>query len=499
MAETGNLTNGRVAFSIAPDQLSEGVNLFTVFNEAGRPVAERLYFKRPAQHLQLEAKPEFSIYDTRKKVSVDLLLNSKNAPADLSVSVRRLDSLQGMDHDDIESYLWLSSALRGRIESPSYYFQHADKETDLALDHLLLTQGWRRFSWDKTLNRNPSALKFLPEMNGHLVSGELKNENGQPKINTLIYMGIPGKRVQFYSALTDTAGRFAFNTKALYGLNEIIVQTDTKTDTTSKIIIRSPFLEEYGTFDFNALTPDVMPLEELKNYNVSMQVQNVYATSQINRFKPLKIDSGISYGKPSVRYRLDDYTRFEQMEDVLREFVKEVFISKSQNNYHVKIVGKTDYLNENPLVLLDGVPYFNMNHLMEIDPKKIKSLDVITELYYYGPAIFEGILNFISYKPNLANIAINPNAVVLDYEGLQTQREFYKPEYETETQRKNRLPDFRNVLFWAGKIPVDGTGKAHFDFYTSDLPGTYIGVINGLSQTGSAGSTTFTFKVKEKP
>jgi hypothetical protein len=86
--------------------------------------------------------------------------------------------------------------------------------------------------------------------------------------------------------------------------------------------------------------------------------------------------------------------------------------------------------------------------------------------------------------------------VVLDYEGMQMQREFYHPTYETDAQLNSRLPDFRNVLYWSPDIKTDAKGKGSFSFFTSDLQGTYIGVINGLSAKSVPGTTTFTFDVK---
>jgi hypothetical protein len=168
-AEAGTLNNGKAIFKIEKAKLSDGISHLTVFNENGQAVSERLYFKRPAQQLKIEGGSDFSKYGTRKKITVNLTLkNEKNAPesADLSISVRKLDSLQGLDQNDILSYLWLSSELKGSIESPAYYFLNNDSETNKALDYLLLTQGWRRFAWDNVIENSSALVKFLPEAQG---------------------------------------------------------------------------------------------------------------------------------------------------------------------------------------------------------------------------------------------------------------------------------------------------------------------------------------------
>ena len=64
---------------------------------------------------------------------------------------------------------------------------------------------------------------------------------------------------------------------------------------------------------------------------------------------------------------------------------------------------------------------------------------------------------------------------------LQYQREFYSPVYETQDQISSRLPDFRNVLYWSPDIHTDAQGKAEINFFTSDLKGKYIAVLQGMN------------------
>jgi hypothetical protein len=43
---------------------------------------------------------------------------------------------------------------------------------------------------------------------------------------------------------------------------------------------------------------------------------------------------------------------------------------------------------------------------------------------------------------------------------------------------------------------MDPSGKGQLSFYTSDIPGRYIVVAEGLATDGSAGSSMMSFKVK---
>lgn len=489
--EKATLTNGSAIFQIDKMKLAEGLSHFTLFNENGQAVAERLYFKRPTKNLKLFANSDQLTYKSREKVNVMISANDEkdqSIEADVSIAIRRIDSLQGMDQSDIVSYFWLSSELKGDIESPSYYFRSQNKESDKALDNLLLTQGWRRI-----LSTKPT-FKFLPEFNGHLVTGIIKSASSSK--DTPVYLTISNTTQQFYNTTSDSTGRFIFNTKDFYGPNEIIVQTNVNVDTTSIISIQSPFSDKYTAFAYPPLDLSPNLLTVLQKHSFGMQVQNVYVGDQLKKFNRPNIDTVKFYGKPAASYNLDDYTRFDLMEDVLREYVKETFVTKNLKHFVINVLGKTTLLEGEPLVLVDGAPYFNTDRVMEVNPKKIKKLEVVRDHYYYGAGLFNGIINFTSYKPNIAALEINPNAVVIDYEGMQLQREFYSPSYETTEKKNNRLPDFRDLLFWSPSTLINEKGGAKLDFYTADQPGTYVGVINGLSKTGIPGNGTFTFEVK---
>lgn len=492
-----NVAGGKTSFSIEFAKLDEGTSHFTVFNEAGIAVCERLFFKRPTKKLDIQLKTDQSAYLKRKKVNVGLLLKDELAnttSASLSVSVRKIDSLQGMDESDIMSYFLLASELKGYVENPSYYLNNNTEDVNSALNNLLITQGWRRFNWNEITQSRMPEFKFLPEFTGHLINGNIKMINKQPLKFVNVYLGSPGKIGQFYEAVSDTAGSFTFNTKDFYGLNEIVVQT-TQKDTASTITINSPFFEKYSSAGLNNFKFNTELIDQFENYNMNFQVQHTFQVSKWDNRKQLATDSSRFYFKAFKTYQFDDYDRFKTMEESLREVVKETFVSKVQNNFRIKLLAKDVPMDGDPLVLFDGLPYFNMDKVMAIDPHKIKKLEILPESYHYGSSKFDGILSFFSVKSNLANIEIAPNSVVLDYDGLQLYREFYSPSYDSETQMNNRLPDFRNVLYWSPNININNKGEGVISFYTSDVTGTYIGTINGLSKNGNPGSTVFTFKV----
>ena len=234
----------------------------------------------------------------------------------------------------------------------------------------------------------------------------------------------------------------------------------------------------------------------LSEYSVSAQVQNSFSAERLKRFYTAILDTNAFYGVPDAQYKLDNYTRFSTMEEVLREYVNEVLVRRQRENFRFMVTNGDNklFLND-PLTLLNGVPVFDPNKIIKYDPLKVKNIEIITKKYFYGPSIFNGIVNFVTYQPD-PSILSELNSVILEYEGMQYQREFYSPAYENDEQVISHMPDFRNVLYWSPDIQSDAHGKAEISFYTSDLKGKYIGIIQGISADGKIGENSFFFEVK---
>ena len=183
------------------------------------------------------------------------------------------------------------------------------------------------------------------------------------------------------------------------------------------------------------------------------------------------------------------------MEEVLREYVREVNVGvkASGSSLRFKLFNELnrEYYTDNILVLVDGVPLFNPNLIFNFDPVKIKALEVITKNYVLGSSVFHGLASFKSYSENFEGFDLTPEAVAVDYEGLQLHREFYSPDYSDAQQRNSRIPDLRNTLYWQ---PV--VNSSAVNFYTGDNKGSYLVVVQGVDAQGKPVAALSGFRVK---
>ncbi|SES76119.1 hypothetical protein [Hymenobacter actinosclerus] len=502
LARPLRLQNGRAELVVNQRELPDGVSRFTLFSEARQPLAERLFFQRPRHGLALTARPDQPRYSPRAKVSLNVAATNAAGPASLSVAVYRLDSLSAATNPTIDQYLGLTSELRGSVENPGYYFAATGPEAEAATDELLLVQGWSRFTWADVLRPAAGPPAFQPELYGPVVQARLTRANSEePRAGLTTYFSSPSRVVRLYTDYSDANGLLRFEPGNLYGPQTVMLQTDPRQDSTARITLLDPYSEQFATLP----TPPAFDLTtrfrtDYARRHLQAQVQTVFAGRKYDRYRVMPTDSVPFYGRPDATYPLDSYTRFKVFEEVLREYVPGVIVRIRNDGFHLMTMDNISksLFQENPLVLLDGVPVFNVNKIMAMNPLKVQRLDVVNSRYFQGEAAYDGIVSFRTYKGNLEGFQLDPRVLIQEYEGLQEKREFYAPRYDTPEQQRSRRPDMRELLYWNPAVTVAGSGTAPqpLEFFTGDQPGRYLIEVQGLDATGAAGSSRSTFEVQ---
>jgi len=396
--------------------------------------------------LNIQLQTDKKQYLKRQKVK---LFISSLPSADLSIAIYMLDSLVSEDPVNINSLLI--------------------KDPDL---------------------KDPGQFPFPPEYNGHFVNGRMINRNTRmPSKNVAGYLTVMDDANSFYNSLTDNDGKIKFLVTKLNAADSIIVQTHSYYDRDQQIEIENPFSDKYAARKSSLFTVTDKFASTVLEQSINAQATQLYYEEQLNRFKNIKHDSIPFYLKEDAHYVLDDYIRFSRLEDVFREYIRPVGVTKRQGVFHLTVFTETNryLLDQEPLVLVDAVPVFNLNTFFTYDPLKVKTIDIVKNKYFRSGAVFPGIISLTTFRGKTDGQLIDSNANVLQYEIIQKQRTFYSPSYETPVS--THLPDFRTTLYWNPSIHTNASGNAEVEFYTSDLSGEYVISVQGIGE-GKTGTTS---------
>lgn len=186
-----------------------GVSQITLFDSKGIPRSERLAFVNKDKQLNITVETDKEKYLPREKVKMTLSVKDERGipmPANLSLSVANDQLLSFADDKsgNILSQLLLQQDINEKVEEPAFYFSDKEPKADQALDYLLLTAGWRRFTWEKMMNDNMPQVAYQGER--AIVAGTILDATtGKPITSAKIKIN-NGAEYE-----TDANGKFIFN------------------------------------------------------------------------------------------------------------------------------------------------------------------------------------------------------------------------------------------------------------------------------------------------
>ena len=170
-----DLISGNNKIDISTNDFPSGIVRITLFDKNEIPHCERLVYVGEKEPMKIELKLKKNDYSIEELTSLEIITtqNNKKVSANLSLAIVDDKNLSFADdkQDNILSWFLMSSELKGKIYEPSFYFKKDEEKSKIALDLVLLTHGWRRFSWKEILNEQPT-ISFLPEQQRN-VSGRV--------------------------------------------------------------------------------------------------------------------------------------------------------------------------------------------------------------------------------------------------------------------------------------------------------------------------------------
>ncbi|MFC6996460.1 MG2 domain-containing protein [Rufibacter roseus] len=506
---TGYSTSAKdfLVIKVPKKQIPTGVAQFTIFNENGTPLTERLAFINHHQHLQVKLTPDKSQYKPREKVTMRLQVKTPSGqPVQGNFSMAVTDA-QKVEHNGnsgtILSNLLLTSDLRGHIEEPGYYFSAQTPEVALALDNLMLTQGWRRFVWQEILEDKFPPYTAPLERN-LAISGTVQKLNGKPEPNALITvlgLGKPG------FMLLDTAnaqGKFAIGIGYLTDSMHVAVQArNQKGRNTLEVVLdkglpianvapRAPYAPPPLPFS-DALwsylqnNRDQLRLDQLAGKSILLNSVEIRGKKQEEEEQD-RFRSGL-HSTADATIKGDNLPMGSDLISALAGRVAGLMVSGGQ----VSMRG-----GGTPLFLLDGMP-IDADFIRTISMTEVEKVEILKpgpSSAIYGGQGGNGVIAVTLKRGGGGGATSSRYKGLALYSGIRyhTAREFYMPRYDQPATVEQ--PDLRTTIAWTPYIYTDSTGTAEVTFFAADAPTTYRAIAEGLSPGGQIGHGITTLVVR---
>jgi hypothetical protein len=497
-----------------------GIVHFTLFDGSGTPQCERLAFvQNGTAGLRVSITPDQASYGPHAPVQLTVrVANAAGQPVAANLSIGVTDAgVTALDPEaeTIASNLLLTSDLVGYVENPGFYFREQSAGKALALDDLLLTQGWRRFVWKDVLAGQAPPVRFAPEQDITLV-GQVVSQNGNrpiPNSQLTFVQTRPSRNI--VTATSDAEGRFSFmgipvidtavitlQARRAQGGSNVIIRPDAGPATAGPPLPPLPALAAapagVATFvrrsrQVQAAELELHPERGIRNINLG----NVAVTAKrdaVPKDDPRRL-YGASGGTVVNFADIPSAQSATNLLQVLQGRVAGLTVSGNPPDMSVQIRGQGT-----PLIIVDG-QRTDVSFISSIPASDVESVEI-----FKGPeaAIFGGTGGAIAIYTKRANPNYKgadkgpaPGIATVKLPGFYQAREFYQPRYNALLTNPPADPR-TSTLYWNPQVRTDAKGVAELHFFTADGSGTFQAVAEGLTKDGTPALGTGTMVVKGK-
>jgi hypothetical protein len=504
-----------------------GIAQFTLFNNAGEPVNERIAFIRSKDQMELDIKTTRNSYKSKEHVKIELnAKDSKGKPTSGNFSVTIIDEgkmpVEESKESTIFSNLLLTSDLKGYIEQPNYYFTKETDEVNRALDNLMLTQGYRRFAWKELSSLADTKPKYKAEGLGSTISGRVFTLTNKPLPNaTVTLMSIIAGVTKFTN--TDSVGRFKFDGIFMTDSIKFTVQARGAKNTDKVKILIDAIPEQKVTPNGNLGDVNTNIAGTLKQYiDNGKKLDDIYEqTGQLDKVhrlrevrikarKPtpppyanqaIKIPEGYSDQvimmdpNDTITSSLGAWLSFKAKTLIFKELrlTREgVFIPLYP---YMKVPGVTEPVPMN--IMLNGrkVGPDEAEGILEgfaVQPESIYKIEIVRT----SPALLRilgGATVMFFTKRDYVRKNYTPSIANITPKGYNKVREFYQPRYDKPGS--TQLPDLRTTIYWNPYLKTDINGQTAFNFFNADGPGSYKVIVEGINADGELGRQVYRYTV----
>jgi len=504
-----NLDEGESAASIVKKNLPPGILQITVFDSTGLPIAERLAFLD--NYTINEPKISIQKFNTIHRSQNIFSFRLDNMPnPDLSALVSDPSFLMApVQGENIVSSILLSTDVRGYINNPGYYFANKEDTTLANLDLLLMTQGWRRFTWKQIKGEENIVLKYPVETYMNIKGKVTKSDRSAPVTDGFVALHIKAEDSTSILSNAYLTDKGEFIVDSLEFKSKALVSYEGTNNKKSQIPVDVTIYPSYidtlkKSFYFTGT--------DLDTFSSKKNTFTDYVEKEISRLDTL----GKVLENVTVRAK-----KLSPVDSIQKEYVSAFFQNSDQT---LTIPENRNYINIWQF-LNASVPGLNVN------PFQTGGVTNVTFSRYEGMGLDDSDSRYVKFLLNEIPVAtevidaLNPSDVALvkvykgataftfgadagaisiytkkgvsagnavydkKFEkftkiGFSYAREFYSPNYSIHPELNKTIEDNRPTLYWNPKIKPGKNGEYIIEFYNNDIAKTFRLIIQGIDKDG---------------
>ena len=339
--------------------------------------------------------------------------------------------------------------------------------------HDLLSPDYSSLHVDRRMLTRQPTTPLLPEIEGHLVLARPTEAKSTVSQTRLVMVG---RQNAIFDGQWQPDGTWLYYTSNLYGRRPAMLNTYD--------IEGHPVAMEFVS-PFARILPLSLPKLEVGCSEADLQrradsAQREQEISDWLSKDSLVFSANLLSSEPHWSYDLDEYTKFKSVREILIEFVRGVKRDKVHgvNQLFIFDPDMRIYSKWSALVLLDGMPIFDIDEILDYDARLLKYVMIYTDRYTFGNTPYWGIISFVSQKGLLSNFNLDRTSHLVSYSFPQDRPDFITP---ADPQA--------GTVVWCPEVVSDASHPVVFT--APSTPGTYRIQLQGFDKDGKYVSRAF--------
>jgi len=431
-----------------------------------------------------------------------------NIEANYSVSVT--DAGVGADSsDNIITHFLVSSELRGKIYQPYYYFTDNSDSLQAQLDLVMLTNGWRKISWETIVQGKMPEIKYPKDTSYLTLQGKVFGIGPQNYRNGMAILMILVKKDSSRQLLQlpllkdgsfEDAGTLLVDTSKLYyQVAGNAALTGTTAITAGIKMLPAPIHiwnnATFSTYDFTDTSAEnrakyfALEEEKIKKYLEGNVLKGVTIVTRIKTPEE-KLDDAYTSGL----FTGGEAITFDVLDDKSAGITANLLSYLTGRVPGMTIINRNDLNGGSSVSWRGASPTFYLNE-NQIDVSQVNTIDMNNVAYIkvFRPPFIgdfsggEGGAVVIYTKKGADAIQGNDEKKGLPYKiitGYTAQKEFYSPDYGS-LDFYDEKADVRSTLYWNPNIEMTSDNHIQkFTFYNNDISHSYRIVLEGFTKDG---------------
>ena len=468
-------------------QLPEGLLLCQLYNSTDLLISERLFFNQKKSLNTIQISNSQTNFHQRQNTKINLEAQN-TSHAGFSLVARKKTPFD--QHENINSYYWLSSELANPIENAAFYLDNYPSSKE-ALDIMLITQK---------IKSPFSQTKHLKNVNNiYILEGIARDSLTQKPLILKPLAVFSMQRQTAYTTHTDTQGHFKITLNDKYDYQTFFffcLENIKEVNPPVSIEIIDHFPKTYQVLKKQlAFSPEIQ--RYLLDYNKRKLIESNFNNKTFNQSEteenPFKDPFPIDATQSMI---LSEYVEFFEIKEIFREVFYFVTAREKKGNTKIRIIAdqkQAYFLKSPPLYIIDGQPTFDQEMILGLSPAILERIDVYSKyldvIDKYGILGAGGVVSFIT-KKKLVDLKNNSNVI---------QTQLYHPEFEYKdknfAENQMTIPFFSPLLTWKPNLILNMNQSNQISFYNGDDIGDFEIIIEGVNSDNKPIYGYFPYKI----